>query len=213
MAYKTITVEVRNGLKFPFSVPSDIPTFNEDAKDRPPDANGLEPVLSDAIDNNLYRGGLPEVWDKLAKAVFEEYKVARITKPHPNKEKAAKGETVDGETDPHYVDRVAGVVGVDLDTPEGLKTFQKLVDAIGTTKLDLTQKKGEGKSLVGKGDLDMAKAYMDAGHEKLNKALQKLSKMTGEPVPVLTGDASTDQRNVALLIKAGRAAFAKQLIA
>lgn len=212
MARKNITVEVRNGLKFPFSVPADIETFNEDAKDRPPDAWNLAPVLSDAIDNNLYRGGLPSVWARLAEAIFAEYKVARLTKPHPNKEKAAKGETVDGETDPHYVDRVAVVAGIDLDTPEGLKTFQAFVDKLGITTLDLSIVKGEGKGLIGKGDLDMAKVYMDAGHDKLQKALKKLSQMTGEEVPKLTGDASADQKTIALMIKAGRAAFAKGLI-
>lgn len=196
----TKEVEVRNGLKFKFSVPESVDEYNKVAE------RGDSAVLDDAIDNNIYRTGLPDAWGMLAEALEKDTNIKKTQKPHPNSERAAKGETVDGETNPAYVDRVAAEQG-----KTSPKEYQALVDSFGVIPLDLTERRGKGGSLIPKGDLDMAATYMDAGEAKLNKVLDKLAATTGEPRVTLTGDRNADQRAIALQIKAFRTAAAKAL--
>lgn len=195
------TVEVRNGLKFTFSRPGDEAEYIKAAN------RGTDAMLLDAVDNNIYRTGLPDAWQMLGEALMKQYNVQRKTKPHPNADKAAKGETVVDETWPAFTDRIAAEQGVEP------TAFQSIVDSFEVIPLDLTERKGSGgAALVGKGDLDMALTYINAGPEKCSRALAKIAKTLGTPAYVLAGDLAVDQRQVALQIKAFRAAAAKNLL-
>jgi hypothetical protein len=196
------TVEVRNGLKFTFSVPADVDEYNKAAN------RGTTAVLDDAIDNNVYRTGLPDGWQMLGEALEKQYNVKRLTKPHTNAEKAAKGETVIAETWPAFVDRVAAQNGAEP------TSFQPIVDSFEVIPLDLTERKGSGgAALVGKGDLDMALQFINSGPEKCARALGKIAKVLGTPVYALTGDLTVDQKQVGLQIKTYRTELAKREMA
>jgi len=199
---KTQEVEVRNGLKFKFSVPSDVTEYNTLSK------RGDTACLDDAVDNNIYRTGLPDGWDQLAEALEQQFHIPRLTKPHPNAEKAAKGETVIGETDPAYVDRVQAVLESkerEQGVAEPLKIvarFQPIVDTFGVLDLDLTERRGRGGKLVGKIELETATAFLDAGEEKCTKALNKIA--------AAPGNRDADHAAIALQVKAYRTWQAEQ---
>src|SRR5438093_6731187 len=79
------------------------------------------------VDDVVYRGPQATVRDMLASVIAKKYpQVPRRTKPHPNQEKAKKGETVFDESPIKYLDRVASTVGgLPDDAP-----FQPEVDEI-----------------------------------------------------------------------------------
>src|SRR5512138_2090245 len=97
---------LQGGLSFMFSVPSDVEEYNRLAKD----ANA---VLDDAIDNVMYRGPFARIREQIAQKVEEVTSIARTTKPHPNKDRAAKGETVYDESPGAYLSRAAAEQGKD----------------------------------------------------------------------------------------------------
>jgi len=191
-------VEVRSGLKFQFNVPETVEEFNKVS------GRGDQACLEDAIDNNIYRTGLPDAWDKLAKAVAKKYDVKKNQKPHPNEERAKKGETVDNESDPAFVARIAAERGLDP-SDLGATELQQLADSsVGILDLDLTSRRGKGEGLIPKQDLATAQEFLNADENKRSKALDTIAAKTGRNRVQLSGNKDEDVKAIALEVKAYR---------
>src|ERR1039457_6085220 len=112
---------LQSGETFPVLVPQSYAEFDGLPGGR------VNLALECAIDDVVYRGASASVRDALAEAVAALYSnLPRETKPHPNAEKAKKGETVFAESPGKFLGRVAASV-------EGLleeAPFQNVVDKL-----------------------------------------------------------------------------------
>lgn len=211
--------ELQSGLIFNL----DVPTTAEEFDSLPGGRVGL--VVECAVDDVMYRGPFADVRDQLAEAIEIEYtNVARGTKPHPNKERAAKGETVYAESPGKYIARAAAELNPNAADGEEALIFQPLLDKImadnaakpdtDKTKIKFSVEKaartGTG-GLVGKQDLETAGLMIAKGAEKLAKALVNLQSELSRPTAiVLPTEPEAQKKALALLIKEYRGVLAKR---
>ena len=203
--------ELQSGLKFNIQVPESVTEFDA----LPGGRVGL--CLECAIDDVLYRGPFADVRDALAKALaVANPSIPRKTKPHPNAERAAKGDVVNDESEGKYIARVAAELAVEE------TTFQPVLDTVMATnealpvgdkaKFSFSVEKvaRTGGGLVGKTDLADAAELIGQGPEKLAISLGRLASAMGiEPIG-LDADPATAVRQLGMKLKERRAQLAKQ---
>jgi hypothetical protein len=225
---KNITKEARNGLKFTCLSPENVEEFDQLA-------GRVGACLEGGTDDIWYRGVFPEIWFWLAQRLLQDTKIPRKMKDHPEGKQYAEGDRkgqviqVAAESDPQYVDRVAGEKGV-LPT-----SFQPLVDEIcglvGPVKgiYGTTEELGDGEKLIafdparrtrqprsiepGKDDLEVAKSLLEQNKKQLKVTLAKLKDATGQEV-VLADDSDPEApaknlRALGLAVKAYKRAMAE----
>ena len=204
--------ELQSGLKFNIQVPESVTEFDA----LPGGRVGL--CLECAIDDVLYRGPFADVRDALANALaVANPSIPRKTKPHPNAERAAKGDVVNDESEGKYIARVAAELAVEETTFQSvLDQVMAANDALPTTdkakfsfSVEKVARTGSG-GLVGKTDLADAAELIGQGPDKLAISLGRLASAMGiEPI-VLDADPATAVRQLGMKLKERRAQLAKQ---
>jgi hypothetical protein len=130
--------ELQSGLKFNLEVPSTVEEFDA----LPGGRVGL--CLECGVDDVMYRGPFADVRDALAAALETAYpKAPRERKPHPNADRAKKGETVINESPGKYINRLVALQGWDDATG-----FQPILDGIMKTSNEVKARIAAGDATV-----------------------------------------------------------------
>jgi hypothetical protein len=173
------------GLKYKILVPETAEEYCTLAK-RKEGPDGFGAVVEEAVDNVIYRGPNAD-FRALVSAELEKEGYARQTKPHPDgkKDPAGNAITVYDETEVKHINRVAAENG------KKVSDFQYLADRVNEMKdeqghpvLTFDPSQRERKTPVAAGptkqDVANAQALIGAGREKFDKALARVSAITGK---------------------------------
>jgi hypothetical protein len=168
------------GLKGKVQVPENAAEFDQLAK-----REGA--CVEEAVNNVLYRGVLADFRSAVVAELVKETNKPLNTKPHPDGKKDTAGnilQVVD-ETEAKYINRVAAELG------KNVSDFQYLADRVMELKdetgapvvaFDPTQRERKAPVAAGptKQDIANAQALIGAGREKFDKALARVSAITGK---------------------------------